>query len=70
MVSGEPPLLHQDFLQLPAELLDRELHSHQADALEAMVRDGQNAIVAAGTGSGKTPASNSGFVGSSGLPTS
>jgi ATP-dependent helicase YprA (DUF1998 family) len=54
MVSCDPPLLHHDFTQLPAELLDRPLHSHQADALEAIVGARQNVIVATGTGSGKT----------------
>ena len=54
MVVGGAPLLHQDFMQFPAELLDRQLHSHQADALEAIIRDGQNVIVTTGTGSGKT----------------
>ena len=54
MISEKPPLLHHDFAQLPAATLDRPLHRHQADALEAIVRDDQNVIVATGTGSGKT----------------
>jgi ATP-dependent helicase YprA (DUF1998 family) len=54
MIGGETPLLHPDFRQLPAELLDRPLHRHQADALETIIRGERNVIVATGTGSGKT----------------
>ncbi len=54
MITGDSRLLHTDFAQLPAAVLDRPLHRHQADALEAIVRDEQNVIVATGTGSGKT----------------
>lgn len=54
MIVCEPPLVHQDFAHLPTALLDRPLHSHQADALAAVIGAQQNIIVATGTGSGKT----------------
>ena len=38
----------------PSHLLERPLHRHQADALQAIVGRRENIVVATGTGSGKT----------------
>lgn len=40
--------------RLPAKILDRQLHSHQENALARACRDTQSILVATGTGSGKT----------------
>lgn len=53
-VTGSPALLHGDFARLPANEFERALHQHQASALQAIIGEKQNAIVATGTGSGKT----------------
>jgi ATP-dependent helicase YprA (DUF1998 family) len=54
LVTGNPALLHSDFERLPANEYERSLHQHQASALQAIIGEQQNAIVATGTGSGKT----------------
>src|ERR1051325_5826607 len=54
LCSGKTPLLHQDFAQLSDIELKRQLHRHQNQALQFIVGDGRNVIVATGTGSGKT----------------
>lgn len=54
LVTGNPALLHGDFAKLPANEFERDLHQHQASALQAIIGEKQNAIVATGTGSGKT----------------
>lgn len=54
LCSGKTPLLHQDFAQLSDIELKRQLHRHQNQALQCIVGEGRNVIVATGTGSGKT----------------
>lgn len=50
----EEGLLHEGFRSLNAEVLNRPLHEHQEKAIESVVKDGENIVVATGTGSGKT----------------
>jgi DEAD/DEAH box helicase/Helicase conserved C-terminal domain/Domain of unknown function (DUF1998) len=50
--SGGP--LNDGFSKLPADILDRPLHKHQADALKYACGSGESLLVATGTGSGKT----------------
>jgi RAD3-like DEAD/DEAH box helicase/helicase-like protein/uncharacterized protein DUF1998 len=52
--TGVAPLLSRAFGEMRPDILNRPLHSHQADALEAIVRSQENIVVATGTGSGKT----------------
>jgi ATP-dependent helicase YprA (DUF1998 family) len=47
-------LLHEGFNRLKPEEFKRKLHKHQDLALEAVVKNQQNIVVATGTGSGKT----------------
>jgi ATP-dependent helicase YprA (DUF1998 family) len=54
LATGEAPLLHQDFTQLPENEFTRPLHRHQGEALQAIVGKRHNVVVATGTGSGKT----------------
>lgn len=54
MASGGAPLLHGDFSRLATNECERPLHQHQSRALQAIIGDNQNVIVATGTGSGKT----------------
>jgi ATP-dependent helicase YprA (DUF1998 family) len=54
LASGRDPLIHRDFSRLPEHEFNRPLHKHQNEALQAIIGDGQNVIVATGTGSGKT----------------
>jgi ATP-dependent helicase YprA (DUF1998 family) len=54
MCNGEKPLLHSAFNKMPKSLLERPLHRHQADTLQAVVGRRENIVVATGTGSGKT----------------
>ncbi len=54
LVTADPALLHSDFAMMPTSEYERELHQHQASALQAIIGDQQNTIVATGTGSGKT----------------
>src|ERR1043166_3553306 len=54
LVTRNPALLHGDFEKLTANEYERALHQHQASALQAIIGEQQNAIVATGTGSGKT----------------
>ena len=46
--------LANDFTGLPDIWLNRELHLHQQEALEKACKNGENLVVATGTGSGKT----------------
>jgi superfamily II DNA or RNA helicase len=54
LATGEAPLLHRDFNRLSENEFTRPLHKHQREALQAILREHQNVIVATGTGSGKT----------------
>jgi ATP-dependent helicase YprA (DUF1998 family)/ribosomal protein S27E len=54
LASGEHPLLHKDFAQLPESEFTRPLHKHQGEALRAILGEQRNIVVATGTGSGKT----------------
>jgi ATP-dependent helicase YprA (DUF1998 family) len=54
LAAGNPRLLHVDFSKLSANEFERPLHQHQSNALQAVIGQGQNVIVATGTGSGKT----------------
>lgn len=54
LTTGEAPLLHQDFALLSANEFIRPLHRHQGEALQAIVGEQRNVVVATGTGSGKT----------------
>ena len=54
LLRGNGGYLHDGFGALPAALLDRALHRHQQEALERACRDGDNLLVATGTGSGNT----------------
>jgi ATP-dependent helicase YprA (DUF1998 family) len=54
LTQSESPLLHPAFSRLSATEFERPLHSHQHDALEAIIGCQQNVVVATGTGSGKT----------------
>ncbi len=54
LATGEAPLLHQDFAMLPENEFIRPLHQHQGEALQAIVGEHRNVVVATGTGSGKT----------------
>lgn len=47
-------LLHPGFLEMEKDIVDRPLHSHQEEALRKVIGKEENAIVATGTGSGKT----------------
>ena len=46
LCSGKAPLLHQDFAQLPDIELKRQLHRHQNQALQFIVGEKRNVIVA------------------------
>ncbi len=46
--------LHEGFSKLSQEEYGRPMHLHQQHAVEAVASNGQNVIVATGTGSGKT----------------
>jgi hypothetical protein len=50
--SGGP--VHDGLGKLPADVLDRPLHRHQADALTYACLNRESLLVATGTGSGKT----------------
>jgi ATP-dependent helicase YprA (DUF1998 family) len=52
--QAENGILHADFSKLPDIEFRRPLHLHQVQALEAVVQNHENVIVATGTGSGKT----------------
>lgn len=54
IVESKNSYLHADFGKLPDVEYTRKLHMHQEQALQCIVRDGHNVIVATGTGSGKT----------------
>lgn len=54
LAEGPNALLHSEFRRLQPGLYSRALHSHQEEALRAIVAEGENTIVATGTGSGKT----------------
>ncbi len=54
LCSRKGSLLHQDFAQLSEFELKRQLHRHQNQALQYIVGEKRNVIVATGTGSGKT----------------
>jgi ATP-dependent helicase YprA (DUF1998 family) len=54
LATGKAPLLHQDFEKLPDNEFARQLHKHQGEALQAIVGEQRNVVVATGTGSGKT----------------
>ena len=46
--------LHDGFAYIDEATLARKLHTHQEEAITAACRDGENLVVATGTGSGKT----------------
>tara|TARA_R110002096_G_scaffold233047_2_gene423011 strand:+ start:13139 stop:19186 length:6048 start_codon:yes stop_codon:yes gene_type:complete len=50
----ESGLLHEGFSRLNASVYERPLHKHQEAAIESIVREEENIVVATGTGSGKT----------------
>src|SRR5262249_55806959 len=54
LATGDMPLLHRDFNKLSENEFTRPLHKHQDEALQAILGERQNVIVATGTGSGKT----------------
>ena len=54
LAAGETPLLHRGFDRLPESEFTRPLHKHQDEALQAIVGEHRNVVVATGTGSGKT----------------
>lgn len=54
LATGEAPLLHQDFAWLSENEFIRPLHQHQGEALQAIIGEQRNVVVATGTGSGKT----------------
>lgn len=54
LASGSGAILHPDFASVGPAVFDRPLHAHQEAALRAVVSEGQNVVVATGTGSGKT----------------
>src|SRR3990170_4808747 len=54
LATGEAPLLHRDFARLLENEFTRPLHQHQSEALQAIVGERHNVVVATGTGSGKT----------------
>src|SRR4051794_17052111 len=54
LATGEHPLLHRDFAQLPENEFSRPLHKHQGEALRAIIAEQRNIVVVTGTGSGKT----------------
>jgi DEAD/DEAH box helicase len=54
LTTGEAPLLHRDFVGLTGSEFTRPLHQHQGEALQAIVGEQRNVVVATGTGSGKT----------------
>lgn len=54
LLRSQGGFLNDGLGDLPAELLDRSLHRHQAEALRLACRDGESLLVATGTGSGKT----------------
>jgi ATP-dependent helicase YprA (DUF1998 family) len=54
LATGEAPLLHRDFDRLLENEFTRPLHKHQDEALQAIVGEHRNVVVATGTGSGKT----------------
>jgi ATP-dependent helicase YprA (DUF1998 family) len=54
LASGAGALLHPDFARLDESIFTRLLHRHQDEALATVVGEKRNAVVATGTGSGKT----------------
>jgi ATP-dependent helicase YprA (DUF1998 family) len=54
LTIGETPLLTKQFAELPENEFTRPLHRHQAEALQAVIGERKNVVVATGTGSGKT----------------
>lgn len=54
MIKSSGGFLHDGFLDLPQNILNRSLHLHQEIAITLAARELQNIIVATGTGSGKT----------------
>lgn len=54
LVESQGGFLHADFERMETRIYERPLHSHQGDALQTIVKERENAIVATGTGSGKT----------------
>jgi ATP-dependent helicase YprA (DUF1998 family) len=46
--------LHEGFRDMDPKVFNRPLHQHQADAIQAVVQQDENIVVATGTGSGKT----------------
>src|SRR5210317_895044 len=54
LLASNNGFLTDDFVGLPDNWLDRQLHLHQQEALEKACRDNENLVVATGTGSGKT----------------
>lgn len=47
-------MLHEGFLELSEAEITRPLHQHQDEALSRIVQKRENAVIATGTGSGKT----------------
>ena len=54
LATGGASLLHRDFEKLPDNEFTRPLHKHQGEALQVIVGEQRNVVVATGTGSGKT----------------
>lgn len=54
LAEGNQALLHSDFRIIDESLYNRDLHSHQEEALRTIIAERENTIVATGTGSGKT----------------
>ncbi len=54
LLKGNGGFVHDGLENLPEEILDRNLHRHQEEALTAACRDNNSLVVATGTGSGKT----------------
>ncbi|WP_461534712.1 DEAD/DEAH box helicase [Spongorhabdus nitratireducens] len=54
LIQSNGGFLHEGFSDFEPQILDRKLHLHQEVALTNACHDGQNLVVATGTGSGKT----------------
>lgn len=52
LVIGD--VLHEGFCKLDSKVVGRPLHTHQEEAIRCIVEEKQNAVIATGTGSGKT----------------
>ncbi|MFN9819492.1 MAG: DEAD/DEAH box helicase, partial [Akkermansiaceae bacterium] len=50
----EAGILHSAFSELDSGVYNRPLHQHQDDAIQKIVVENKNIVVATGTGSGKT----------------